>query len=71
MLTKGRLDQRLCRLCSILAIVGTSTNRELLAIAGPLGYLHPNVTNIEEQDRRKIRKEGILYWDTGNQRVGS
>lgn len=71
MLTKGRLDQHLYRLCSILAIVGTPPNRELLAIAGPFGYVHPNVTNIGEQDRRKIRKEGSLYWDTGNQRVES
>lgn len=46
MLTKGRLDQHLYRLCSILAIVGTPPNRELLAIAGPFGYVHPNVTNI-------------------------
>lgn len=51
MLTKGRLDQRLYRLCSIFAIVGTSATRELLAIAGPFINVHPNVTNIiEEQD---------------------
>lgn len=71
MLTKGRLDQRLYRLCSILATVGTSPTRVLLVTAGLFGYVHPNATNIEGHDRRKIRKEDILCWFTGNQRVES
>lgn len=60
MLTSERLDQRLYRLCSILAIVGTSPTRVLLANISPFGYVYSNPTGIEGHDRRMITKADIL-----------